>query len=257
VLARVSIVGAAPAAEERSRYHSSNARLPLSNLTRPAKSLSTIPSCAELLTRLACARAKAAGIDLPPLLRRVRLSIQGIEDESIRLGVATQIGSLNLLADALDDPLLGFRLGQDIDLRRTGFLYYVAASSDILGHAMQGLARCAVTLNEGVRLEADWGKTLHIGFGYTGVSRQSDRHQIEGWITAIIRCCRQITGRDLTPLAVRTMHQRIAESAKIDNYFGCAIEFGATGDEIVFSGEAAKLPVTNADMRASTQALDR
>jgi Arabinose-binding domain of AraC transcription regulator, N-term len=229
----------------------------LSNLTRPAKSLSTIPSCAELLTRLACARAKAAGIDLPPLLRRVRLSIQGIEDESIRLGVATQIGSLNLLADALDDPLLGFRLGQDIDLRRTGFLYYVAASSDILGHAMQGLARCAVTLNEGVRLEADWGKTLHIGFGYTGVSRQSDRHQIEGWITAIIRCCRQITGRDLTPLAVRTMHQRIAESAKIDNYFGCAIEFGATGDEIVFSGEAAKLPVTNADMRASTQALDR
>lgn len=102
---------AAPAAEGRSRYHSSNAGLPLRNWTRPAKSLSTIPSCAGLLTRLACARAKAAGINLPPLLRRVRLSIQGIEDESIRLGVATQIGSLNLLADALDDRLLGFHLG--------------------------------------------------------------------------------------------------------------------------------------------------
>jgi hypothetical protein len=118
--------------------------------TPPAKSLSAIPSCAGLMTRLACARAKQAGIDLPPLLQRVRLSVQDIEDESIRLNVATQIQSLNVLAEALNDRLLGFHLGQDLDLRRTGFLYYAAASSDLLGHALQGLARCATTLNEGV-----------------------------------------------------------------------------------------------------------
>jgi AraC-like DNA-binding protein len=168
-------------------------------------------------------------------------------DESIRLGVATQIQSLNLLADALDDRLLGFHLGEQIDPRQTGFLYYVAASSDNLGHAMQGLARCTTTLNEGVRLEVDWGETLRIGFSYAGVSRSSDRHQIEGWITAIVHCCREITGRDLAPLAVQIMHQRIAESAKLDSYFGCAVEFGAARDEIAFTGEAARLPVVNAD----------
>jgi AraC-like DNA-binding protein len=219
----------------------------LRNWTPPAKSLSAIPSCAGLMTRLACARAKATGIDLPPLLQRVRLSVQDIADESIRLNVATQIQSLNVLAEALNDRLLGFHLGQDMDLRRTGFLYYAAASSDLLGHALQGLARCATTLNEGVRLEADLGETLRAGFAYAGVSRRSDRHQIEAWITAIVRCCRQITGRDLAPLGVRIMHQRTPESAKIDSFLGCTAEFGADRDEIWFAGEAAKLPVVNAD----------
>jgi AraC-like DNA-binding protein len=219
----------------------------LRNWTPPAKSLSAIPSSAGLMTRLACARAKATGIDLPPLLQRVRLSVQDIADESIRLNVATQIQSLNVLAEALNDRLLGFHLGQDMDLRRTGFLYYAAASSDLLGHALQGLARCATTLNEGVRLEADLGETLRAGFAYAGVSRRSDRHQIEAWITAIVRCCRQITGRDLAPLGVRIMHQRTPESAKIDSFLGCTAEFGADRDEIWFAGEAAKLPVVNAD----------
>jgi AraC-like DNA-binding protein len=228
-------------------HPSSDAGLPLRNWTPPAKSLSAIPSCAGLMTRLACARAKATGIDLPPLLQRVRLSVQDIADESIRLNVATQIQSLNVLAEALNDRLLGFHLGQDMDLRRTGFLYYAAASSDLLGHALQGLARCATTLNEGVRLEADLGETLRAGFAYAGVSRRSDRHQIEAWITAIVRCCRQITGRDLAPLGVRIMHQRTPESAKIDSFLGCTAEFGADRDEIWFAGEAAKLPVVNAD----------
>jgi AraC-like DNA-binding protein len=219
----------------------------LLNWTPPAKSLSAIPSCAGLMTRLACARAKAAGIDLPPLLQRVRLSVQDIADESIRLNVATQIQSLNVLTEALNDRLLGFHLGQDMDLRRTGFLYYAAASSDLLGHALQGLARCATTLNEGVRLEADLGETLRAGFAYAGVSRRSDRHQIEAWITAIVRCCREITGRDLAPLGVRIMHQRTPESAKIDSFLGCTAEFGADRDEIWFAGEAAKLPVVNGD----------
>ena len=43
------------------------------------------------------------------------------------------------------------------------------------------------------------------------------------------------------------MHQRIAESAKIDSFLGCTVEFGADRDEILFAGEAAKLPVVNAD----------
>ena len=47
--------------------------------------LGSIPSCAGLTTRLACARARAAGIDLPPLLHRARLSMREIADETIAL----------------------------------------------------------------------------------------------------------------------------------------------------------------------------
>ena len=213
----------------------------------PVKRLNGIPSCAGLMTRLACERARAAGVDLPPLLRRAGLTVRDIADESVPLSVSAQIQCVNLIAEALGDRLLEFHLAQTMDLRRTGFLYYLAASAESLGQAMQRIARYSATFNEGIRLRTDVGETLRIGFEYAGVSRQSDRHQIEGWTTAIVRCCREFTGRGLPPVAVRLMHRRIAESAEIDSFFGRSVEFGADRDEVLFAGEAAKLPIVNAD----------
>ena len=213
----------------------------------PAKRLNAIPSCAGLMTRLAYAYARKAGIDLPPLLRRAGLSVRDIADERAPLKVPAQIDCLNLIAAALHDRLLGFHLALAMDLRQTGFLYYLAASAETLGQALQRIARYSTAFNEGIRLQTDIGETLRVGFEYAGVSRQSDRQQIEGWTTAIVRCCRQITGRELQPVAVRLMHQRIPETSQLDSFFGRSVEMGAERDEVVFAGEAAKLPVVNAD----------
>ena len=142
------------------------------------------------------AHAENAGIDLSPLLRRAGLTLSDIEEESVRLSVASQIECLNLLAQALDDRLLGFHVALEMDLRRTGLLYYVAASSPVLGDALREIARCSTMFNEGIKLETDLGQVLRVGVAYAGISRQSDRHQIEAWITAITRCWREITGRE-------------------------------------------------------------
>jgi AraC-like DNA-binding protein len=222
-------------------------RDPLGNRTPPAKRLGAIPSCAGLMTRLACEHARQANLDLTPILRRVGLTPRDIEDDSVRLRVTTQIECLNLIAQALHDRLLGFHVAQKMDLRRTGFLYYVAASSGTLGEALQGIARCSAILNEGVQLQTEAGETLRVHFDYAGVSRRSDRHQIEGWITAILRSCREFSDRELVPARVEIMHPRIAESSEMDSFFGRSIEFGADKDEIAFAGTAAKLPVVNAD----------
>jgi AraC-like DNA-binding protein len=200
------------------------------------------------MTRLCCAHAQKAGIDdLPPILKRAGLTVEDIEDESVQLSVASQINYVNLLAQALDDRLLGFHVALGMDLRRTGFLYYVAASSAVLGDALRGIARYSTMVNEGIKLETELGQTLRIGFEYAGISRQSDRHQIEAWITAIIRCCREITGRELQPTRVTIIHQRIPQSVEIDSFFGHAVEFGADKDEVTFPGEAAKLAIVRAD----------
>jgi hypothetical protein len=105
----------------------------------PAKRLSTIPSCAGVMTRAACARARAAGVDLTPLLRRIGLTARNIENESVPLRVTSQIKCLNLMAEALGDRLLGFHVAQGMDLRRGGLLYYVAASYG--SHAVM-LSKC-------------------------------------------------------------------------------------------------------------------
>ena len=199
------------------------------------------------MTRFACTHAQSAGIELPSLLRRAGLTTRDIEDENIPLKVPGQIKCLNLIAESLNDRLLGFHVVQNLDLRRLGFLYYVAASSETLGEALQRVARYSGIVNEGVRLETKSGRTLRISFAYAGVSRHSDRHQIEAWITAIVRTCRELTGRGLRPASVLLTHQRIPESQDLDSFLGRKVEFGAGVDEVSFSGEAAKLPIVSAD----------
>jgi hypothetical protein len=199
------------------------------------------------MTRAACARARAAGVDLPPLLRRIGLTARDIENESVPLRVTSQIKCLNLMAEALGDRLLGFHVAQGMDLRRGGLLYYVAASSEVLGDALHRIARYSSMVNEGVKLEAETGEKLRIVFAYAGVPRRHDRHQIEAWTTLIIRYCRELTGRGLQALAVRLMHHRIPESGEIDSFCGRRIEFSSDMDEVSFAGETAKLPIANAD----------
>ena len=207
----------------------------------------SIPSCAGLMTRLALAHAQCGGINLPPLLRRVGLKLRDLEDESIPISVTTQINYLNSVAAAMADNLLGFHVALNMDLRRTGFLYYVAASADVLGDGLLNIARYARSVNEGVEPRVEIGKTLRIGLAFSGVARRSDRHQIEAWIVALVRFCREMTGNSVRPVHVRLMHQRLAESGEFDRFLGRAAQFGAALDEVVFARGAANLPIVSAD----------
>jgi AraC-like DNA-binding protein len=88
-----------------------------------------VPSATGVIARLAYARAKKAGITLPPLLSQSGLTVAEIENRHLRLKVKGQIAFLGLVADALGDNLLGFHLARDFDLREIGPLYYVMTSA--------------------------------------------------------------------------------------------------------------------------------
>lgn len=79
---------------------------------------------------------------------------------------------------------------------------YVLAS-DTLIDALQREARYTSIVNEGITLKCIDGKWVGISREYVGVSRHADRHQIEFLMTAIVRICRQLTGRQLLPERVR------------------------------------------------------
>lgn len=199
------------------------------------------------MTRLACARAKNAGINLPPLLHRVGLKLGDIENDSIPISVASQVKCLNLLAATLADDLLGFHVARDMDLRSTGFLYYVAASAKTLGDGLLNIARYAGSVNEGIEPRVEVGKTLRIGLTYSGGSRQSDRHQVEAWMVALVQFCREMTGRRLRPVHIILKHRRIRKSRALDGFFSRTVEFGAGKDEVLFPGETANAPIVTAD----------
>jgi AraC-like DNA-binding protein len=205
------------------------------------------PTAKGAMARLAYAKAKAAGVALEPLLIRAHLTRDQIENPRARIKVRSQIEFLNLVSDALDDEFLGFHLAQIPDLREMGWVYYVLASSELLIDAFRRAERYSSMINEGISAKCIDGANVGSSLHYVGVGRHLDRHQIEFWMTVIVRICRQLTGLRLFPNQVRLMHLRERRPAEFAAFFGDNIQFGAGVDEITFDKKVRDLPIVNAD----------
>jgi len=200
-----------------------------------------------LVARLADEQARRRRLATAPLLAEAGLTTRQIEDSRARLPVRNQIEFLNLVADALGDDMLGFHLAQDFELRRGGLFFYVLVSSERLCDLFERGARFSATVNEGVLHEYVDERRLGLRVRYRGVKRQTDRHQIEFWITALMRICRRATGAQIKPVSVRFTHFREKNRTALSRFMGCDVEFGADVDEILFTREDGELPVVNAD----------
>jgi AraC-like DNA-binding protein len=212
------------------------------------KRLGALPTATGGIARLAYAFARRAGVELKPLLKKAGLTDQQIEDRSARLTVHHQIQFLNLAANSLGDELLGFHLALSSDLRELGMLFYVPASSETLGDALQRVARYSSIVNEGLSLKFLEEEDIRMVFEYVGVARHSDRHQIEFFLTVLIRLCRRLTGVRLTPRRARITHRRSnQDGSELAAYLGGNITFGARADELTFVGSTKDMAVTSAD----------
>jgi AraC-like DNA-binding protein len=200
-----------------------------------------------LISRLAYARGKQAGIDVENLLRRSGLAIRDIENDCTRLNIQKQIKFVGLVAEALRDDNLGFHLAQYFDLREIGFLYYVTGSAETLGDALQRAQRYSSIVNEGIAIKVRRRKSLDIQFEYRGVARHTDTHQIEFWITAFLRTIRQLTNRIIRPSRVRVVHHRFDIKNEFGKFIGTRVEADSTIDVIDLAGSSWNLPILNAD----------
>ena len=210
------------------------------------KQFAMMPSAAGAISCLAYQRAKKAGIALPPLLSQSGLTVAQIENRRLRLNVKGQITFLALVADALRDNLLGFHLAHEFELREIGLPYYVMASSERLVDALRRGERYSRIVNEGISVELDIGRSTTIRLKYLGVERHLDRHQVEFWLTTIIRICRQLTNRRMIPTRIRVVHTQRGDRPQLEAFFGCKVEFGADSDEIVLDS-IGQLLVSSAD----------
>jgi AraC-like DNA-binding protein len=199
------------------------------------------------MTRLACQRAKQEGVDVAPLLQIAGLTLEQIDDDSARLDVRRQILFLDLVAADLNDDLLGFHLAQKYDLRMIGLFYYVQASSENIGDALQRGARYSSIVNEGITMRLRSGGDIAIHFDYHGIARHSDKHQIEFAMATIVRICRQLSNRHLPAAKVRFNQRRNVEAEEFENFFGSNVIFGASEDQLCFPSSVKELSVVHAD----------
>jgi len=204
------------------------------------------PTAAGVLSRLAAGRAIQAGVRIEPLLQETDLPATLMEEADVRVSARGQVDFLNLVAQALQDRFLGFHLARDIDLREFGSFYYVLASSDRLGDSVNRAVRYSVIIDEAVRFYRA-ANTFSVEFEYIGVERHLDVHQVEFWLTCILRMSRFFTGRELVPTYVGFLHHREGPVAEMERYFGCALNFGAEKDRVAFDPQESELPNVTAD----------
>ena len=207
----------------------------------------SIPSAAGAMSRLVCAQLREANIPLSPLLAKAGLTVEEIDDDSARLKASSQIKFVAVAATALQDDLLGVHVSLDFDLRRTGLYYYVLASSENIGDALQRAERYGRIVNEGAALSCNTAGDVAIRIAYVGVDRRLDRHQIEFWLVSFVRLFRQLVDRRLVPSRVRLAHHRAHTPPELRALLGCEIEFDAEVDEIVFPAPVRQMPIGSAD----------
>ncbi len=206
-----------------------------------------MPSATGAIARLVWARLLEAGSSqADSSLSKAGLTLKQIKDRKTRLSAESQIRFLELGAEALQDNALGFHLARDFDLREIGLLYYVAASSETITEALSKGERYCRLANEGITLRFA-AKEMAITLRYVGVERRSDRHQIEFWLTSIIRIGRVLSNRRLVPSRIKVAHRRRTTPAQMRSFLGCEIEFGSGVDEIVFPRSVGSMPIKSAD----------
>jgi hypothetical protein len=182
------------------------------------------------------------------ILSKAGLTAEDARNPVIRLEVPTQIKLLELAAEELQDELLGFHLARSFDLREIRLVYYAIASSEQLADALRNTERYSQIMNEGVRLRFSLqDQAATIALDYVNVDRHAERHQIEFWLVALIRICRQITDTRLAPSRLKMKHFRNGAPAEFGTFFGSNVEFGADGDAISFPAPLAALPVVGRD----------
>jgi AraC-like DNA-binding protein len=102
--------------------------------------------------------------------------------------------------------------------------------------------------NEGIQItyrESD--RKMSIVFKYMGIPRLNDRHQIEFFVVTLLRICRQLTGRHVSPVAIKLMHRRTQLPAGLKSLFGCKVIFGSDIDEVAYRQPFRDTPIVDAD----------
>jgi AraC-like DNA-binding protein len=223
--------------------------MPRSSTPRSIEQLASLPTAQGGLTRLAAERVRKAGIKLAPLLSGVGLAIGQIDDPDHRISVRNQIAFLEAAAKALNDEFLGLNLAENFDCRDLGLLYYVMASSDTLGDALNRASRYSRITNEAIVLEYREAREPVLRLSYSGIPRDADLHQIEFSIVAMIRVSRLLTGRQVFPNRVSIVHVRSKGVSKYSRLLGKDVEFSANTDQIEFPAGSAAWPLVDADPR--------
>lgn len=207
-----------------------------------------LPTVTGIAARLAIVALKKHNVAIAPLLQRAGLSAHDFDGLPHRISAASQGKFLEYAAEALDDGAIGLHLAEEANPREAGLLYYVTSAAGNVGEALALFARYSRIVNEAVRIKPANGREgLIAEISFVGLSRHTAKQVTEFGVGVTMRALREIAGRKIRPTHLSFVHPRNSHLREFEAFFGCPIEFGASGDQVAFSNETLALPLITED----------
>ena len=190
------------------------------------------------------------GVNADSLLKEVGLRRADVTDEGNRISYAAVIGLIERAATTLDDASYGLRLGAVHDARDGGMLGFLMLNSPTLLNALRNAQRYFRVLGEGEDIEVERaGSHVTLRFRETDKALRGLRHNSEYIAAILVRACRDMTRKRISPVRAEFMHGRPNPKVSYAEYLGCPVKFHAEWDALVYDAATVRLPVIGADSK--------
>ncbi len=204
---------------------------------------------ARLATRVV-SDLRRHGVNADGLLGEVGLRRADVSEPDNRIEYAAALGLIERAATTLEDPSYGLRLGAAQDARDGGLLSFLMLNSPTLLDALTNAQRYLRVVGEGEDIEIErTGPHLTLRFRETDRALRGLRHNSEYIAAVLVRACRDMTRKRVSPVRAEFMHGRPNAKVGYAEYLGCAVRFHTEWDALVYETATMRLPVIGADSK--------
>lgn len=152
-------------------------------------------------------------------------------------------------AELTGDDLIGFRLGQGREFRRSGLVTFVGISSPTVKTLFQNVDRYQRVISDAVRIDT---RRLDsegiIEWGYLVPQAVMRRQYLEFTATRVMDTLRRLTNRELTLAKLELRYHRSTNIDVLSRFFGCPIEFGSDDNRMHLKPDDLDLPLRTSDV---------
>jgi len=188
------------------------------------------------------------GIDFDGLLKEVGLQRADVLDPDNRVPYAAVLALVERAATTLGDACYGLRLGAAHDARGSGMLGFLMLNSPTLFDALSNAQRYFRVLGEGEDIEVErMGPHVTLRFREADDALRGMRHGTEYMAAIIVRACRDMTRKHVSPVRSEFIHGRPNGRFAYGDYLGCPVRFDAEWNALVYDTDTMHMPVIGAD----------
>ncbi|HMM74127.1 MAG TPA: AraC family transcriptional regulator [Gammaproteobacteria bacterium] len=179
-----------------------------------------------------------AGHPTAPLLATADIPPFALEDPTYRIRIAQETSFIAAALAQLERPDAGLIVGQRYHMVNFGVLGLAAASAPTVRDLLRTLLRYPM-LSWGMchcALRRD-GKDATLQLEPHEAASAGLRFYVERDLACTVTLLRDMLGTSCPPLHVRFRHPAPMDRRPYESFFGCAVEFGASANELRFAAD--------------------